>query len=93
MARGWVLPMLLVVGGLVLAIGQIATGAPGVAAVFLVAFVLLAGLHSPLAFPRSIGAVEAQRRSAADDRPRSRMGARTASPSHMIRCQGDGAMS
>lgn len=69
MARAWVLPMLLVVGGLVLAIGQIATGAPGVAAVFLVAFVLLAGLHSPLAFPRSIGAVEAQRRSAADDRP------------------------
>lgn len=32
-------------------------------------FVLLAGVNSPLVFPRSISALEAQRRSAADGRP------------------------
>lgn len=44
-------------------------GSWGVAVVMLPVFVLLAGLHSPLAFPRSIGAAEAQRRSAVDGRP------------------------
>ncbi|MCY0929862.1 hypothetical protein OTB20_27460 [Streptomyces sp. H27-H1] len=35
----------------------------------LLVFVLLAGMNSPLTFPRSIGSVEAQRRSAVDGRP------------------------
>ncbi|MGP3960655.1 glutaredoxin domain-containing protein [Nonomuraea sp. 3N208] len=61
--------MVLVLGGSVVAIGQIAAGPPGVAAVLLVVFLLLAVRYSPLAFPRSIGAVEAQRRSAEDGRP------------------------
>ncbi|MDP4502122.1 glutaredoxin domain-containing protein [Nonomuraea turcica] len=69
MARAWMLPMLLVVGGALVAAGQIAAGSPGVAAVILVVFLLLAVRYSPLAFPRSIGAAEAQRRSAADGRP------------------------
>lgn len=42
---------------------------PSVAVAMWLGFVLLAGLHSPLAFPRSIGAVEAQRRSEVDGRP------------------------
>lgn len=44
-------------------------GAPGTAAALLLPFVLLAGVNSPLVFPRSIGALEAQRRSAVDGRP------------------------
>jgi glutaredoxin len=35
----------------------------------LVLFLLLAGAHSPLVFPRPVGALEAERRSAADGRP------------------------
>lgn len=42
---------------------------PGTAAVLLLVFVLLAGVNSPLVFPRSIGALEAQHRSAVDGRP------------------------
>jgi mycoredoxin len=44
-------------------------GRPGEAAVLLLVFLLLAGMNSPLIFPRSIGALEAQRRSAVDGRP------------------------
>lgn len=66
MRRAWVRPMLLLAGGLVVAAAQMAAGSPGAAAVLLAVFVLLAGLHSPLAFPRSISAAEAQQRSAAD---------------------------
>ncbi|MER6943018.1 glutaredoxin domain-containing protein [Nonomuraea sp. NPDC000554] len=69
MTRALILPILLLVGGLVVAAAQIAAGSPGAAAVLLLMFVLLAGLYSPLAFPRSIGAVEAQRRSAVDGQP------------------------
>ncbi|MGI5488985.1 glutaredoxin domain-containing protein [Microtetraspora malaysiensis] len=69
MARAWILPVLLVVSGVVVAAARIAAESPGGGAVSLLLFVLLAGLYSPLAFPRSIGAVEAQRRSAVDGRP------------------------
>ncbi|WP_218007050.1 glutaredoxin domain-containing protein [Microtetraspora fusca] len=61
--------MLLVVVGVVVAAVRIAAGSPVAGGIALLAFVLLAGLYSPLAFPRSIGAVEAQRRSAVDGRP------------------------
>lgn len=69
MMRAWVLPMVLVLSGAAVATGQILKGNPGVAAALLLAFLALAGVNSPLIFPRSIGAQEARRRSAADGRP------------------------
>ena len=50
------------------ATGLILKGDPGEAAVLLPAFVLLAGVNSPLIFPSSIGALEAERGSALDGR-------------------------
>lgn len=61
--------MLFVVCGVVVAAVRVAAGSPVAAGIALLVFVLLAGLYSPLAFPRSIGAAEAQRRSAIDGRP------------------------
>ncbi|WP_432077224.1 glutaredoxin domain-containing protein [Streptomyces wuyuanensis] len=69
MMRAWILPMLLVLSGSAVATGQIVKGSPGTAAAFLLVFLALAGVNSPLFFPRSIGAQEAQRRSAVDGRP------------------------
>lgn len=61
--------MVLVLSGSAVAAGQILKGSPGTAAVLLPAFLALAGVNSPLIFPRSVGAQEAQRRSAVDGRP------------------------
>ncbi|GHD05401.1 membrane protein [Streptomyces violarus] len=69
MMRAWILPMLLVLSGSAVATGQIFKGNPGTAAALLLAFLALAGVNSPLIFPKSIGAREAQRRSAVDGRP------------------------
>ncbi|MEV4925357.1 glutaredoxin domain-containing protein [Streptomyces roseoverticillatus] len=69
MMRAWILPILLVLCGSVLAVGLVFSGTPSTAAAVLLVFVLLAGVNSPLAFPRPIGALEAQRRSEADGRP------------------------
>ncbi|MFG2955052.1 glutaredoxin domain-containing protein [Streptomyces sp. NPDC048291] len=69
MKRAWIPPMLLVVCGSASAAGLILRGSPGTAAALLSVFVLLAGVNSPLIFPRSIDALEAQRRSAVDGRP------------------------
>ncbi|MER6141784.1 glutaredoxin domain-containing protein [Streptomyces sparsogenes] len=69
MMRAWILPMLLMLCGSVLAAGLIASETPGTAAVLLIVFVLLAGVNSPLIFPTSIDALEAQRRSAVDGQP------------------------
>ncbi|MGY0064337.1 glutaredoxin domain-containing protein [Streptomyces sp. LZ34] len=69
MTRAWILPMLLVVCGSLVATAPAVRGFPVAAVALLLLFVLLAGVHSPLVFPRSIGAVEAQRRSAIDGRP------------------------
>ncbi|MGW6790482.1 glutaredoxin domain-containing protein [Streptomyces chartreusis] len=69
MTRVWFLPLLLVVVGSAVATTLFLDGSPGTAAALLLVFVLLAGVNSPLIFPRSLGAVEAQRRSAADGRP------------------------
>lgn len=67
--RAWLLPLSLVLCGSVVAAGLASRGSsPGAVAVLLM-FVLIAGVNSPLVFPRSIGAVEAQRLSAADGRP------------------------
>ncbi|WP_338930404.1 glutaredoxin domain-containing protein [Streptomyces netropsis] len=69
MTRTWILPMLLVLCGSVLAAGLIVSGTSGVAAAVLLVFVLLAGVNSPLIFPGSTGVLEAQRRSAVDGQP------------------------
>ncbi|WP_328551349.1 MULTISPECIES: glutaredoxin domain-containing protein [unclassified Streptomyces] len=69
MTRTWMLPMLLVLFGSAAATGLVLSGSPGEAAVLLAVFVMLAGVNSPLVFPRSIGASEAQRRTAVDGRP------------------------
>ncbi|WNF00894.1 glutaredoxin domain-containing protein [Streptomyces luomodiensis] len=69
MTRAWTLPILLVLCGSVVAAGLFSSGSPGEAVTLLLVFALLAGVNSPLIFPRSIGALEAQRRSAVDGRP------------------------
>lgn len=69
MMRAWSLPMLFVVCGSVIATGLISRGSPVPAGALLLMFVLLAGVNSPLVFPRSISALEARRRSAVDGRP------------------------
>ncbi|GAA2710312.1 hypothetical protein GCM10010315_09960 [Streptomyces luteosporeus] len=60
MMRAWILPMLLVLCGSAVATVLIIEGNPGAAAALLLVFLVLAGTHSPLIFPRSIGAREAQ---------------------------------
>ncbi|MFD7922061.1 glutaredoxin domain-containing protein [Streptomyces sp. NPDC059740] len=69
MTRGGSLPVVLVVCGLLGAGPLFARGALQVAVPLLLLFLLLAWLHTPWVFPRSTGAVEAQRRSALDGRP------------------------
>ncbi|MEV5884803.1 glutaredoxin domain-containing protein [Streptomyces sp. NPDC052020] len=69
MMRAWMLPMLLVFCGSAVATALVLGGSPGEAAVFLLVFGLLAGVNSSVVFPRSIGALEARRRSAIDGRP------------------------
>ncbi|WP_395575629.1 glutaredoxin domain-containing protein [Streptomyces sp. BK79] len=69
MTRTWILPLLLTLSGSVVAAGQVLMGSPGTAAATLPAFLALAGVNSPLIFPRSTSAREAERRSATDGRP------------------------
>ncbi|MFS0697156.1 glutaredoxin domain-containing protein [Streptomyces nitrosporeus] len=69
MMRPWILPVLFTLSGSLVAAGLIARGEPGEAVALLLLFVLLAGVNSPLVFPRPTGALEAQRRSAVDGRP------------------------
>ncbi|MGW5284898.1 glutaredoxin domain-containing protein [Streptomyces collinus] len=67
MARG--LSVVMLGCGVVVAAGEFAGGRSGAGVLLLVVFVLLAGVNSPLVFPRSVGALEARERSAADGRP------------------------
>jgi glutaredoxin len=69
MMRAWILPMLLVLCGSAVATDLISRGSPGTASALLLVFLALAGVSSPLIFPRSISAGEAQRRSEVDGRP------------------------
>ncbi|MEV4972236.1 glutaredoxin domain-containing protein [Streptomyces scopuliridis] len=69
MKRAWILPMLLVLCGSVVATELVFQGRPYAAAALLLVFVLLAGTNSRLIFPKSVSALEAQRRSAGDGRP------------------------
>ncbi|MER6152136.1 glutaredoxin domain-containing protein [Streptomyces hirsutus] len=69
MTRAWILPVLLVLSGSVVATSLALEERPCSAVALLLMFVLIAGVNSPLVFPRSVGALEAQRRSEADGRP------------------------
>jgi mycoredoxin len=69
MMRAWILPTLLLLCGSAVATAQVLKGYSVAAAALLLVFVLLAGVYSPLIFPRSVGVLEAQRRSAVDGRP------------------------
>ncbi|WP_066955928.1 glutaredoxin domain-containing protein [Streptomyces lushanensis] len=69
MMRAWISPVLLVLCGSAAATGLMVRGNIATAAALLLVFVLLAGVNSPLIFPRSIGALEARRLSAVDGRP------------------------
>ncbi|MFE0648843.1 glutaredoxin domain-containing protein [Streptomyces sp. NPDC059534] len=69
MTRVWILPVLMLLCGALLAAGRAAGGSPVGAVALLLLFVLLAAATSPLAFPRSTGAAEARRRAEADGRP------------------------
>ncbi|MYS91306.1 MULTISPECIES: glutaredoxin domain-containing protein [Streptomyces] len=69
MMRAWILPMLLMLCGSAVATGLIFAEDVGAATAVLLVFLVLAGVNSPLFFPRSISALEAQRRSAVDGRP------------------------
>ncbi|MFR9794861.1 glutaredoxin domain-containing protein [Streptomyces sp. MS06] len=69
MKRVWLLPILLVLCGSVLAAELVTGPGPGAAAAVWLLFAAFAAVNSPLVFPRSVAAREAQRRSAADGRP------------------------
>ncbi|MFI5801487.1 glutaredoxin domain-containing protein [Streptomyces sp. NPDC051561] len=69
MTRGWIVPAIFVVCGAAVATGLGIGGSLLIAGAVLLVFVLIAGMNSPLMFPKPIGALEAQRRSAADGRP------------------------
>ncbi|CAL9566740.1 glutaredoxin domain-containing protein [Streptomyces sp. enrichment culture] len=69
MRRAWTGPVLMLFAGAGAATGPFVQGRTGTGAVLVLVFVLLAGLTSPLVFPRSVGASQARRRSAVDGRP------------------------
>ncbi|WP_169947102.1 glutaredoxin domain-containing protein [Microbispora sp. H11081] len=69
MPRRWILPILFLVLGIAAAARQIAQGSVGGAVVLLLLFLVLAVPLSPLPFPKSVSAAEAQRRSQEDGRP------------------------
>ncbi|MER5382937.1 glutaredoxin domain-containing protein [Streptomyces sp. NPDC002688] len=69
MMRAWILPMLFVLCGSAVATALALKGDLSAAVALLLVFVLLAGVNSPLIFPSSVGALEAERRSAVDGRP------------------------
>lgn len=69
MSRRWVPSTLFAICGVAVAAALAAGRSTGAAVAALSVFVLLAWAHSPLMFPRSIGAAEARRRSASDGRP------------------------
>ncbi|QKV70805.1 hypothetical protein HUT13_20080 [Streptomyces harbinensis] len=69
MKRTWAWPAVYLLGGAAVATARFLDGSPVGAVVTLLLFLLLAAVFSPLAFPMSVGAAEARRRSAADGRP------------------------
>lgn len=69
MTRRWVPPIVFVSIGFAVAVRQVSTGSTGAGVALGLVFVLLGVALSPLVFPRSLAAAEAQQRSAVDGRP------------------------
>ncbi|MEU8255722.1 glutaredoxin domain-containing protein [Micromonospora inaquosa] len=69
MLRRWMLAILMVACGVLVAAAQLTAGLSVVGGVELLVFLVLALLLSPWAFPRPVSAAEAQRASAVDGRP------------------------
>ncbi|MGW4053241.1 glutaredoxin domain-containing protein [Streptomyces sp. NPDC004779] len=69
MIRAWLTSILLALVGLLAAGSRVADGSPVAGLGFLVVFLLLAAVASPLVFPRSVTSAEALRRAEADGRP------------------------
>ncbi|MEU8079963.1 glutaredoxin domain-containing protein [Catellatospora citrea] len=69
MTRRWIPPILFVLIGFAVAARQVSAGSIGAGVALGMVFVLLAVALSPLVFPRSLAAADAQRRSAVDGRP------------------------
>ncbi|MFB6839791.1 glutaredoxin domain-containing protein [Streptomyces sp. NPDC056361] len=69
MTRVWMLPVLMLLCGGLVATGEAVDGSPAEAVFSFLLFALLAFATSPLVFPRSVGAAEAGRRAAVDGRP------------------------
>ena len=69
MTRAWTLPTLFLLAGLLVATPVLLRGSLVEGGVLLVVFLVLAVVHSPLVFPRSLRAEEARRRSAEDGWP------------------------
>ncbi|MEU7558324.1 glutaredoxin domain-containing protein [Streptomyces eurythermus] len=69
MMRAWLLPLLFVGCGSLVATVRAVDGSVGAGVAVWLVFALLAVTHSPLVFPRPVGAVEARERGAVDGRP------------------------
>ncbi|GAB3826130.1 glutaredoxin domain-containing protein [Dactylosporangium cerinum] len=69
MIRVWLVPLAFVACGAAIAASQVSGGSVGGAVGFGLAFVALAVVFSPLAFPRHVPAAVAQRRAAEEGRP------------------------
>jgi mycoredoxin len=69
MLRSWRLAGFVLACGVLVAASLFAEDSPGPAVVEFVVFVVMACLFSPLVFPRSLGAAQAQKRSTDDGRP------------------------
>ncbi|MEU3605174.1 glutaredoxin domain-containing protein [Streptomyces sp. NPDC035033] len=69
MIRAWILPSMFALVGVLLAAPSFARGDAGTGAALLAFLLLLAGVNSPLVFPRSLTSAEAVRRGTADGRP------------------------
>ncbi|GHG99604.1 glutaredoxin domain-containing protein [Streptomyces rubradiris] len=69
MMRPWLLPLLFIGCGSLVAVVRSVDGSVGPAVAMWLVFALLAVVHSPLVFPRPVGAVEARELSTVDGRP------------------------
>ncbi|MEU5079819.1 MULTISPECIES: glutaredoxin domain-containing protein [Streptomyces] len=69
MMRAWLLPLLFVGCGSLVAAVPAVDGSVGAGVAVWLVFALLAVVCSPLVFPRPVGAVEARERGAVDGRP------------------------
>ncbi|WP_181797838.1 glutaredoxin domain-containing protein [Streptomyces sp. WELS2] len=69
MMRAWFLPLLFIGCGSLASVVRVVDGSVATAVAVWLVFALLAGVHSPLVFPRPVGAVQARELAAGDGRP------------------------